>query len=321
VPNATGPFGLDILLKRAVAPYTPTVLKTRTEPPFWIAVYRRHDGLKEQGVDGTWDPLGDSVYTHGLWDMHDTDIFYKVLKNQCNSGKGLVVDVGGHCGYFTILAAMQGCRVHVWEGSPRHATMIHLNVWLNGLSDRVVVHNNICGTGSAPLVFSGVGMEGHVSGSYAHSDNAEFLKTLGSQYANKTKGEQASGLRVYPLAIDDVVDEEVMLMKVDVEGYEPHVFNSARKLLQRGMVRYVVFEYNMWRAMTIEEGVKLVTDLLNWGYSVSRVPSSHCAIEHFRTAEDVFVLSKKLHNQTDACHRYALDMVATRRDMPQLFKT
>jgi hypothetical protein len=161
-------------------------------------------------------------------------------------------------------------------------------------------------------------MGSHVSGSYAHSDNAEFKKMLGSQYVNQTQGEQVTGLRVYPLAIDDVVDEEVILMKVDVEGYEPHVFNSARRLFQRGMVQYVILEYNMWRAMTIEEGVKLVMDFMNWGYTVSTVPGASCKIEHIKSDQDVLLLSKKLRELSDACHKYAIDLLATRKDMPHL---
>jgi hypothetical protein len=161
-------------------------------------------------------------------------------------------------------------------------------------------------------------MEGHVSGSYARSDNPDFQKELGTEYAKNVQREQATGLRVYPLAIDDVVDEEVILMKVDVEGYEPHVFNSARRLFQRGMVQYVIFEYNMWRAMNIEEGVKLIMDFIDWGYTVSTVPVAKCKIEHFTTADEVVQLSRKLRERTDICHQYAINMLATRRDMPRL---
>jgi FkbM family methyltransferase len=317
--NTTVPFSLEVALRQIFSPLTPTILKTKTEPPFWLAMYRRLDGVRKSGPDGTWDPPAAAVLASGIYDSDITSLFYKAISGRCLNGSGVVVDVGGNMGYFTILSAMQGCRVHVWEGSPRHASMIYMSVWMNGLNDRVTIHNNICGTGSQPLAFSGLGADGHVAGSYLNSDNPNFQKVLGAGYRVETENDKSSGVLVHPLAIDTVIAEEVLLLKVDVEGYEPHVFKSAQRLLERGMVRYAVFEYNMWRAMTKAEGVQLVMSLISWGYSITTVPSRACKMEIIQTRDHIEELSFKLQNNTDACHMYLTNLLATRKDVAPLY--
>jgi FkbM family methyltransferase len=320
MPNATGTFGLGHVLELAVAPDRPMVLRTKTSPPFWLAVYRKVQGHKGVGPDATWEALGATILVHGFWEKTGTDLYYKVLTNACKDGFGLVVDIGGFVGYFTMLSAMMGCRVHVWEGSPQHASMLHMSVWLNGMSERVTIHNNICGLGSQPLPYAGTGMDGHVAGSFLNSDNPLRRDELGDQYAVQARKDVRSGHLVYPLAIDDVIKEEVLLLKVDVEGYEPEVFKSAQRLLKRQLVRYVLFEYNMWRAMSKAQGTQMVLDIISLGYSVYTVPFSRCKSVQITTRQQIDKISAKLMNNTCECARYDTYMLAVRRDMPVLYE-
>jgi FkbM family methyltransferase len=291
-------------------------MRTKTTPPFWIAVYKKPEGQEEPGPRGPWEALAGNIFVTGLWEGEETELFYKVLTNHCKHGAGLVVDVGGFVGYFTVLSAMMGCRVHVWEGSPQHASMIHMSVWLNGMSERVTIHNNICGMGSEPLAYAAAGMGGHVAGSLLNSDNPAFQKHLDKgKYASHT----SKGNQVYPLAIDDVIHEEVLLLKVDVEGYEPQVFRSAQRLLQRQLVRYAVFEYNMWRAMSKTEGVQLVMDIISWGYSVYTVPFAGCKSQHITARQQIEEISVQLMNNTYKCAKFDTYLLAVRKDMPHIY--
>jgi FkbM family methyltransferase len=313
--NGTGPYALDEVIRRAVAPNLPVVLKTQTKPPFWLAVYRKAEGVREDGPDGRWDSLAALVLSHGYWEYEETEVVYKILSDRCRTGTPIVVDVGGYVGYYTLLAAKMGCRVHVWEGSPRHAAMIQFSVWMNGLADRVSIHNNICAPGSKPLRFLGDNLNSHVANSFFGTDNPKFLQEI----LESAEEEKTGGLPVHPLAIDDVIQEEVLLLKVDVQGYEAHVFRSAKQLLARQMVCYVIFEFSMWRGMNVADGVQMVLDILSWGYTVSNIPHSRCKLEHFTTRWQVEQLALKLQKNADSCHKYNVYMLATRRNMPQIF--
>ena len=46
-----------------------------------------------------------------------------------------------------------------------------------------------------------------------------------------------------PVALDDIIDEEIAYLKVDVESHEPSVFRSARRLIEKQLIKYVLFEW------------------------------------------------------------------------------
>jgi len=52
----------------------------------------------------------------------------------------VVWDVGAHVGYYTIIAAARGARVHAFEPWPPNSTHLERHVALNGFSDRVTIH-------------------------------------------------------------------------------------------------------------------------------------------------------------------------------------
>lgn len=61
-----------------------------------------------------------AVDLHGVVEQGISRVWHKILEHGClpptAGGKpGLVVDVGGNFGWYTLLAAAAGCRVIVWE--------------------------------------------------------------------------------------------------------------------------------------------------------------------------------------------------------------
>jgi hypothetical protein len=68
--------------------------------------------------------------------------------------------------------------------------------------------------------------------------------------------------------LDEVIQRHVDVMKIDVEGFEPHVIAGAEKLLTTYGVDHIVLEYNMWRAMKASEGIAMLNRLSALGYVV-----------------------------------------------------
>ncbi len=46
------------------------------------------------------------------------------------------------------------------------------------------------------------------------------------------------------MLLDVVLQEKVLLMKIDVEGFEKSVISSARKLLEKKKVDHIIMEYS-----------------------------------------------------------------------------
>lgn len=273
---------------------------TATNPSFQLAIYRR--------PDHPWEDFSEELVASGVWEADETRLMEALLEDACISNRGLMLDIGAFVGYYTMLVASKGCRVHAWEGHPQNARMVELGIAMNGMYSRVTLHHAICSNHNRPMIFAGSGMDGHVGSSYANTDNKLRQMELTQQH----RQQKEHGTLVQPLGVDTVVSENVQLMKVDVEGYEPHVFASARKLIVNRQVKYILFEYNMWRAMTLADGVALVMTFIRHQYKVYQVPTMGCGFIEFKGAQQVAKMSEQLQQDAYACGKYSIYLLATR---------
>ncbi|GAX81075.1 hypothetical protein CEUSTIGMA_g8510.t1 [Chlamydomonas eustigma] len=196
---------------------------TRTHPSFMFAYT---SDQSDQDVSA-------SMRVQGLVEGGIGKVFQDVLSGRCIGPDGkrkLVLDVGANFGYWTVYAAMHGCR-----------TFLAWNVAVNNVSHLVSVRGNIASSTS--------GKELRVAVPAAGSDNWGTASVEGSNVNQQSISEW-----VYATTerVDDVVpaSEQVLIMKVldlvgywephvfhphylqvDVEGWEPHVLTGASGLL------------------------------------------------------------------------------------------
>merc|ERR1711871_1185792 len=73
--------------------------------------------------------------------------------------------------------------------------------------------------------------------------------------------------------MDDILNEDVLLMKIDVENHEGFVLDGAKRLFCNNIVQHVILEFQEIKYTT--EGMCSPTKLLDWmkklGYIVSDV--------------------------------------------------
>jgi len=148
-------------------------------------------------------------------------------------GQGMtVVDVGANVGYYTLLAAslvgVSG-KVLAIEPSPYAYNRLQEAVASNQLS-QVVTRQ--CALGS---------VEGEMTLYSPPSDN----HTPSMIFAG-----QAGGIGVKVTSLDNCLQEwhgaTVDLLKLDVEGFEPHVLAGASSALKSGRIRAILCEFNDW---------------------------------------------------------------------------
>lgn len=72
--------------------------------------------------------------------------------------------------------------------------------------------------------------------------------------------------------MDDIVHEDVLLLKIDVEGFEVHALKSAQNLFKNHKVRNILMEWNPARfpraETTIEESTSWLERLSMDGYVI-----------------------------------------------------
>jgi FkbM family methyltransferase len=149
----------------------------------------------------------------------------------------VVMDVGAHWGYFTLLAAsLCGThgRVFAFEPHPRNFALLTKNVEANGLTNVVAVQKAVSNrTGSARLFQTRVTV-----GHSLCSPPPEWR--LGG-------GSAEEAIAVDTVALDDFFARssvEPRLIKVDIEGAEPLALAGMRCLVERNPLLVLITEFS-----------------------------------------------------------------------------
>jgi FkbM family methyltransferase len=126
----------------------------------------------------------------------------------------VVLDVGAHLGYFSVLAAKRGARVIAFEPNSRSLPYLRRNLERNGIADRVTIVERAAGatTGTATFFLSEAGDE---SSLHAHAPEDEPITVEVAPVDAATEG----------LAVD--------VIKIDVEGGEIEALRGMTRTLER----------------------------------------------------------------------------------------
>lgn len=139
----------------------------------------------------------------------------------------VILDIGAHCGSHTIMykSINPDCTVYAFEPQSMLHRLLESNVSMNSLSN-VFCFNKAVGERNAIVEMNPYSTDGsnNYSGIEYGTDNVYNL--AGVQVGS-------GGEEVEMIAIDDLNLEACDLIKIDVEGYEPHVIEGAIKTIRK----------------------------------------------------------------------------------------
>ena len=195
----------------------------------WLRLAPSHEAVGTVRGSRMWFHPGSDCYwemTHGNYEAGATRLLESILVPGM-----VVVDVGAHIGYFSLLAArLVGAagKVYAFEPAPANFRLLTKNVDLNGLRNIIAVNKAVSDRVGESILFLQPGTLGH----------SLFPETLG-------KGE--TSIKVESITLDRFFADEnwphVDLVKIDAEGAEPAVVNGMAELLKRNPSIKLVFEY------------------------------------------------------------------------------
>lgn len=134
----------------------------------------------------------------------------------------LFVDIGANVGSYSVLAAkVAGARVAAFEPDGHTMDILRGNVELNGIDDRVALHQQVLSHAEHELWFStGMGTENHA-----------------------LSAQEAGSVLLQATTLDRVLDGAVPIaIKIDVEGHEPSVLAGAAATLAASGLRAIEVE-------------------------------------------------------------------------------
>ncbi|KXZ53120.1 hypothetical protein GPECTOR_7g1011 [Gonium pectorale] len=232
VPEGWGEHGGPVAWARAAHNASLFVRRTATPRPF-LAAIAHHKA----------DPdVSAMLWHYGAMEGGVTRIMHQVLDGQCDPGGGqrrrLVVDVGASFGYYTVQAALYGCRVVAFEPVPKFRALLEWTVHAAGVAALVDVLPLALGEAEGPLQLR-LPRDGVYWGlASVNGVNLMPNEVMGSITVN---GTTLDSWEVW--APPDAKPADVLLLKMDLEGWEAPVLRGGSKLLAH-VVDNVLLEYS-----------------------------------------------------------------------------
>lgn len=167
------------------------------------------------------------------------------------------LDVGANFGYYTLLgAAWVGAagKVYSFEANPQIYKHLRKSVSINGFDDRVTLHNLAVHAEETTLRFS-------YTDEYSGGGS-----TMGGP-----QGSHQVEVRAAPLDKLLASVPKVNVMKVDVEGAEPYVFQGARALMDRSPDLTLIVEFHEGSTRPILPPQQYLQNFLDQGFSLALI--------------------------------------------------
>lgn len=144
---------------------------------------------------------------------------------------GLLVDIGSYAGHVSLLAASLGMRVLAIEPLPDNVEAIRANIRANGFEDKIKVIHGAIGTNRL-----------------FWNDKSENI--IRHRFvANSSGSPHAESIVVPSVRLDEIVTEEIHILKTDCEGGEWGLGEDSAAL----KARHIVGEFHTIDARTFED--------------------------------------------------------------------
>lgn len=159
---------------------------------------------------------------------YDFDRFASAIKMLPNAARiSILVDVGANIGTISIPALKSGLfkRAIAVEPEPRNFKLLRINVILNGLEGRFVLHNVAAGGGAdETIVFE------------LSEDNYGDHRVRGDVGEGLFSESKRSTIAVRSMPLHELLEGEdpgEILLWIDTQGYEGAVLSGAQKLIEK----------------------------------------------------------------------------------------
>ncbi|HIJ77961.1 MAG: FkbM family methyltransferase [Desulfobulbaceae bacterium] len=163
------------------------------------------------------------IETSGDGDVCTASVLNEIL-DPVYSKQGTIVDIGAFVGWVSMLGAGRGFNVQSFEPNPVTFDLLSLNIHRNGLEKKIKAYN---------LAIS------------EERKKVPYFGNVGGQGTIRKVNAEPSFI-VQADRLDNFVNDDVYLMKIDVEGHEFDVLRSSREIFSKRKVYYMVVEFTTW---------------------------------------------------------------------------
>lgn len=182
------------------------------------------------------DYIGRKVFRKGHFERDHVDRLLSILRERGLQRTGAVMlELGGNIGTQTVYFALSGAyrQIVTVEPDPRNYRLLTANIGQNGLQDRVTAVNCAAGDRRGELDF------------FLNRDNH-------GRSTARRQGPRDEKITVMVRPVPDILAEaeidqnDIGLVWMDIEGYEPVACRSMEALMERRVPLYLEFSPNFY---------------------------------------------------------------------------
>lgn len=165
---------------------------------------------------------------------------------------GTYIDIGANIGLTAIPVALAGAAVIAFEPVPLNVSYLTRNIALNGVSDRIVVHNCAVLDGSRTVEFE-LSAENH--------GDHRLRNSLGMEKMGENTW---STIQVHGRALDDLLKPDTLtaplIIKMDTQGSEPIVIAGGKRTF--ALAEMIICEFSPYQMARMGSDVSRILALL-----------------------------------------------------------
>lgn len=166
--------------------------------------------------------IGRAIYKNGVYELPTTELVWRLLKN---SPKAIFVDVGANVGYYSLLARKRlGNDGMVMSFEPLPDIHEKLTMNIKGMNVKAYQYAVSSSNGQATLSIP------------KGSESNDGISTL------QDCVDVLDRITVQTISLDEFLDKEIYILKIDVEGHEYSALLGAKSLLAQGKIKNIIFE-------------------------------------------------------------------------------
>ncbi|XP_049379626.1 uncharacterized protein LOC125875238 [Solanum stenotomum] len=201
----------------------------------------------------------------------DISVTVQELLEKMKGENGIFLDVGANVGMATFAAAVMGFKVLAFEPVFENLQKICEGIYFNRVGELVEVYEAAASDHNGNITFHKL---------VGRLDNSAVSAT-GAKLAFKSNEEIVVQVKTIPL--DEVIQEteRVLLIKIDVQGWEYHVLKGASKLLSRkkGEAPYLIYEEDERLLQASNSSAKEIREFLHsvgYNHCTQHGTDAHC---------------------------------------------
>ena len=217
-------------------------VKLRNDISFKITLYNDNDYIS------SW------IDKYGVWEENNTNYILDLMTDNQNTD-AIIIDIGANIGYYSLLSAAMGYTCYSFEPDPSNFEKLNSSITLNNFDNKIKLYKNaLSNKANETIILSTVG--GPIVNHGCLTLLQDFIPT------------SSNTVPVVTLKLDDVIDknDKILLIKIDVEGFEPEVIEGSLKLIKSGNIQHILIEISP-KFRKIEDYIKMICILVQNNYT------------------------------------------------------